>query len=219
MVPVHANAAAPQGKPFQIVHEALCLEVVGVLIGLLLGYLGSIPAAGPLAMLIVSAALDSERPRALRLALGGALAEGIWASVALLGVQQLASAHPRWLFVLQLVSAIVLVALGASMLRPRARRSEQPASHAHVLLGFVIVATNPAFLVAWTAFAAMTAPLHLRVAPVVLGGVVGIVLWFMTLFAIVARVRERFAIVDKLARVLGVVVIGFGLAMIVRLLR
>jgi len=192
---------------------------LAIAIGLLLGFVSSIPAAGPLAMLIVGAALEGDRERAVRLAIGGALAEGIWATIALLGVQRLVSAYPRALFALQLLSALVLALLGASMLRRRAQLSEQPASNAHALLGFVIVASNPAFLVAWTAFAAMLAPVRPSVAGVVAGATLGIVLWFMTLFAIVAHVRERFAGLDRVARVLGVVLIGFALAIVLRLLR
>jgi len=197
------------------VHVGVLLAIA---IGVGLGYLGSIPAAGPLAMLIAASALDGDRPRALRLALGGAVAEGIWAAIALLGVQQLIAAYPRALIGLQIVSAIVLIVLGASMLRPRERKNEQPASSAHVLLGFVLVATNPGFLVAWTGFAALLASFH-RVAyvgAIVAGAVVGIVLWFATLYAIVARVR--FTAVDRAKRVLGVLVIGFALAIVFRLL-
>ncbi len=189
------------------------------MIGVALGYVGSIPAAGPLAMLIAAAALDRDRPRALRLAIGGARAEGIWAAIALLGVQRLLAAAPRAMFGLQVVAAIVLLGLGASMLRSRAEKPEQPSSAAHVLLGFVLVATNPGFLVAWTGFAALLATFH-RVAfvfAIVAGATVGIVLWFLTLYAIVARVRV--ARIDRLTRAMGVVLVGFAIAIVIRLWR
>ncbi len=62
-----------------------------ILAGLILGFVGSIPAAGPLALLIVRAGLGHDgrsgrsgaRARALGLAIGGAAAESGWAMLAL----------------------------------------------------------------------------------------------------------------------------------------
>lgn len=173
--------------------------------------MGSIPAAGPLAILIATAALRNERTRAMRLAIGGALAEGIWAAIALLGVQRVLNAAP--LRAIQLVGAVVLIAIGASMLRVRPVRPRSESS-AHAVLGFVIVATNPGFLVAWTGFAALLASFGRagHVLPTVLGAIVGIVAWFATLFALVSRVRVSERALAIATRVLGVVVIGFGIA-------
>jgi threonine/homoserine/homoserine lactone efflux protein len=114
-----------------------------------------------------------------------------------------------------LIGAAVLILIGASMLR--ARKSRAPDSSAHAVLGFVIVATNPGFLVAWTGFAALLASFGRvgHVVPTAIGAAFGIVAWFLTLFALVARFRERFT--DRtlliITRVLGVVVIGFGVAL------
>lgn len=184
--------------------------------GALLGYVGSIPAAGPLAILIVTAALDRDRPRAARLAIGGALAEGLWAAIALLGIQRVVAGGA--LRAVSLVGAVVLVVLGALMLRPP-RPREGPSSPAHAVVGFVIVATNPGFLVAWTGFAAALATFgRFAALPTALGAVVGIVAWFATLYALVTRFALRPETLARVTRALGVVVIGFGLALGARVL-
>lgn len=51
--------------------------VLAFVIGVALGFFGSIPAAGPLALLIVQAGLDGARSRLAALAVGGAVAEGL----------------------------------------------------------------------------------------------------------------------------------------------
>lgn len=200
--------------------------MLALLVGLVLGYVGSIPAAGPLAMLIVSAALDRDRTRALRLAVGGAVAEGIWAAVALLGVQRvLTIPGGAPLTAIRVVGCVVLCGLGASMLRARPLSPREP-THADVVLGFVLVATNPGFLVAWTGFAALLAshgllhPHARSVMPTAVGAVLGIVAWFVTLYALVGRLRERFTerVRVVITRVLGVAMIGFGIALVVRAL-
>jgi threonine/homoserine/homoserine lactone efflux protein len=191
--------------------------LVSFLLGIALGFASSIPAAGPLAILIVTAALDRDRRRAVRLAIGGALAEGIWAAVALLGMERVI--HAGALRLVQAVGAVVLIALGALMLRaPRAARTES--SPAHAVVGFVIVATNPGFLIAWLGFAAAIASFG-RVAPIAtaLGAIAGIVLWFLTLYALVARFAVREETLRRITRVLGVAVIGFGVAVAVTVLK
>lgn len=190
---------------------------------MLLGYVGSIPAAGPLAILIVTAALERDRPRAVRLAVGGALAEGIWALVALLGVERLLASAPWALLAVQAIGAVVLVLLGASMARARPATARTGDSPAHAVVGFVFVATNPGFLVVWAGFASMLASFGRvgHAVPTALGAVLGIVLWFLTLFAIVERARGRFSegALSRVTRALGVVVIGFGVLVALRLWR
>jgi hypothetical protein len=51
------------------------MAVVAFALGILLGFVGSIPAAGPLLLLVIASGLEGQRRRALALAAGGALAE------------------------------------------------------------------------------------------------------------------------------------------------
>ena len=70
-----------------------------------------------------------------------------------------------------------------------------------VALGFMLVALNPAFLVAWTAFVSLlesgslfALTMTARDAPVLaFGAFVGIVGWFLTLLTMVSRNRARFS--------------------------
>jgi threonine/homoserine/homoserine lactone efflux protein len=191
--------------------------------GLVLGYVGSIPAAGPLALLIVASGVKRDAARALRLALGGAAAESIYALLAFWGLGETLPRYPLLIPITRAAGAALLVLLGLSLLR---RKEEDPKAiepapqpRRALLLGFSLVALNPGFLMAWTGFAALLAstPLTLRgpthAAAAGAGAFLGILGWFATLFVLVrsraTRIEPR--AVHTLHRAVGVVLLGMGL--------
>src|SRR5262245_32022112 len=117
--------------------------LLSLLAGVLLGYFGSIPAAGPLALLIYAAGMAGDRRRLTALALGGAVAEGLWAFAAASGLGFLLTHHPavsRWLAAwggLLLVAVGVLLLVTPARLETALRERREPGSAA--LFGFVIV--------------------------------------------------------------------------------
>ncbi len=199
-------------------------------IGVALGFLSSVPALGPLALAIATAALRNERKRALTLALSGAFAESIWAAIAVVGIGHLVLTNPDSLTALRLLGAVAIVLLGASLLRSSvaARSAEYPAERAgksDFLVGFVIVAANPGFLLTWTGLASLLVgsdgvPYSPRWA-IVAGAFLGIVAWFTTLVATVARFRTLLSQrwLERAVRGLALLVIALGLALAVSAMR
>jgi threonine/homoserine/homoserine lactone efflux protein len=198
--------------------------VLAFVIGVALGFTSSVPALGPLALAIASAALRNEQRRALALALSGAVAESMWAAVAMLGIGQLVLAHPGSLAALQAFGALAIVGFGISLFRGAASmRSSHPApapsGKSAFVIGFVMVAANPGFLLTWTGLTSLLigsdgVPYSPRWA-VVLGAFVGIVAWFVALFRLVLRFRTRLTTrwLERAIRSLAALVIACGVAL------
>ncbi|WP_437769054.1 LysE family transporter [Sorangium sp. So ce281] len=131
---------------------------LALVVGFLLGYLGSIPAAGPLAVLLVAAALAGQPRRVLLLAIGGAFAEGLWALAAARGLGWVLEAHPAIDRALRTGGAALVVAMGLALALAPRRAAEAPSSGratSALLTGFVLVALNPSFLASWIASCAV----------------------------------------------------------------
>jgi len=198
--------------------------MLAFLVGFALGFLGSVPAAGPLALTIVGAALERNGSKALRLAVAGATAECVWAAVALHGVAAARLQHWLELPALRVVGVVVLVSLAVSLLRARsaqplptsAGRAREATDFA---LGFFLVATNPSFPVAWMGSALFVAglPLSLREPTwtIVAGAFVGVVAWFTLLTRIVARAGShlRPRALRVAVRALGIVALMLAAAL------
>ena len=199
---------------------ALC-----VLIGFVFGYLGSVPVAGPLAVLVLRLGLDHDGRHAWYLAAGGALAEGIYSLMAFWGLGAFLDRHPAILPASRIAGALLCLGLGVVLLchRPRGPRVPAPGparGHKRSFLGgFLLTALNPTFLVTWTA--ALTA-LHAtglvrlspdHAVPFAAAVVLGVVAWFSTLLALLGRYRERFnpAGVALLIRAMGAVLVAAAL--------
>lgn len=193
------------------------------LLGFALGFFGSIPAAGPLAVAIAAAALAGDRGRARRLALGGAAAECVWAAIALYGVSWAPLGALRdgpWL---RALGGGVVALLGVALLRaperPRSEATAPAARASHVGVGFALVATSPTFLVAWSGSAVLVAslPSTLRepIWAIVVGAYVGVVAWFAILASALGRASARLRPerLRLVVRALGGVLVGLGLAL------
>jgi threonine/homoserine/homoserine lactone efflux protein len=195
--------------------------MLAFLLGWVLGFVGSVPAAGPLAVSVVAATLDDEPRRALRLSVGGAAAECGWASLAFFSVDRAALELGSLAIGLRALGAAVLIVLGFAMLRgaPTGGQTAKrlPARGSELATGFAIVATNPAFFVVWAGFSSFvfaTPGLPRSPVPLIVAGAfAGIVAWFWTLGKVASRVGRRLA-PAHLARIralLSVTIIGFGI--------
>lgn len=196
--------------------------------GFLLGYLGTIPAAGPLAMLVVLSALAGQRRRSALLAAGGAVAEGLWAAGAASGLGWVLGASPRLEHGLRLGGSALAIVMGLLMaLLPAPREPGPPRERAAsaLLAGFLLVALNPSFLATWLASCAVLRA-HPSVASVVsppqapwlgLGAALGVLGWFLTLGALLERFRERLAAWQRgLGRALGWALVAVGVVGLTR---
>jgi threonine/homoserine/homoserine lactone efflux protein len=195
---------------------------LALVVGFLLGYLGSIPAAGPLAVLLVATAIAGQSRRYLLLAAGGAFAEGLWALAAARGLGWVLEAHPVIDRALRASGAALVVAMGLALALAPRRESEAPSSGraaSALVTGFALVAFNPSFLASWIASCAVLraypalAPAALpdHAVGLAVGAAVGASSWFATLGRLLSRHRERLAAWHvRLVRGLGwsLVVVG-----------
>lgn len=168
--------------------------LVALLTGAALGFVLSIPAAGPLLGLVVLAGARGDFRRGLALASGGALAESLWALAALWGVDQLLARQASLLPAMRIASALLLVAIGVVLWRRASPGTPEPQARqralAPALLGFSLVLVNPGFPLTW---AAVIAALYSSGVPEVialpfaLGVFAGIVVWFALVLAVARR--------------------------------
>src|SRR5512140_2064902 len=87
-----------------------------LVLGLALGFLGSMPSAGPVGMFVVSEAV-SGRPRAgLHAALGSAVAESAYAFVAFWGFAMVLARFPHLVSTSRFLACVALVAMGLYLL-------------------------------------------------------------------------------------------------------
>lgn len=199
------------------------------LLGFVFGFVGSMPVAGPIAILVFSRGLEGRLRSGVYLACGAAIAESIYAYFAYWGFSELLS-HHRWIEpVTRTVAAVLLVGLGLRFVLSPGRKSEPELSPLEArknvgnkrsfLLGFTITALNPALIATWSAAVTTLhsfdivsfSPSH--ALPFSVGVLLGIASWFVILLGVLGRFRGRFQrqTLDKMVRVMGVFLIVLGL--------
>lgn len=187
-----------------------------LIVGFLFGYIGSIPLAGPISLLVLAYGLAGRLRGALAVAAGGAVAEGAYAYAAFRGLTGLFVRYPDLLPYSRAAGALVLLGLGGYFAFGQKDASSDPDAQraskgGDLALGFTLSALNPTLLVTWTAAASTLystgwlAPSSSSAVPFSLGAAAGIVAWFATLLALVSRYRERFrpALLARVVRLLG----------------
>jgi threonine/homoserine/homoserine lactone efflux protein len=196
------------------------MPVIAVLAGVAMGFVGSIPAAGPLLLLVVASGLSAERKQALALAAGGALAESGYVLLAFWGLSGLLDRYAGLVIAMRLSSGLLLLALGVLALAPRRGgiALEKPARAAGFAIGFSLVALNPAFLLTWSGIAAAAYTLgwldpRAGLAPyLAVGTFFGIVIWFACVAWLAEKNRERFRpeSLQKITRGVGVLLVAMA---------
>src|SRR5271170_2684173 len=86
------------------------------LVAFVFAFVGSLPLAGPIALLVVSNGASGRHKEALRIALGAAVAEGIYAFLAFWGFATFLARHALVLPISHGVTAVILCGLGARFL-------------------------------------------------------------------------------------------------------
>jgi len=180
--------------------------VVAILVGFAFGYIGSMPVAGPIALLVLRLGLSHDARHARFVALGGALAEGVYALLAFWGLSQVLDRYPKVLDASRIVGAVICLVLGLVLLlhKPKAAPPEIPngrqkGNKRSFFGGFLITALNPTLIVTWTAALAALHSTGLvtlapaRAVPFALAVVLGVVAWFSTLLWLVRRFKGRWS--------------------------
>lgn len=176
--------------------------LITCLVAFTFGFIGSIPLTGPVAVMVFSAGVRREYGVALRIGLGAALAEALYAAVAFWGFTRFLAHHPLVLPVSHAVSAVVLGALGVYFARWTPEEGEsKPRRHPNLeglLLGFSVSVINPTLLATWSAavaflYARQVVPFsELGALPFGAAAGAGVAGWELVFVGLLRRYESRF---------------------------
>jgi threonine/homoserine/homoserine lactone efflux protein len=205
--------------------------VIALFIGLALGFFGSVPVAGPIAVLVFAYGLEGRFRSAVFLSIGAAVAEAIYACAAFWGVGTLLERYPSVVPACNGVAAALLIALGIALIRRQPSEAEEKkpddGEGRAFSLGFTIAILNPTFLATWSAVMAalygagvMTHGTAMA-APFAVGVFAGIVAWFSLLVYLVKRFAGRFTrqSLDRFVKAMGVFLLVIGAWFLFELIR
>jgi threonine/homoserine/homoserine lactone efflux protein len=189
------------------------------LVALAFGFFGSMPLAGPIALMVVSRAARQKFDEALHVAFGAAIAEAMYSGVAFFGYATLFARHPLVKPVSQAVSALVLVVLGArfAVWSPKEKSDRRENAAGTILLGFTVSALNPTLLVTWGASVAFLyskglGGTNFEAVPFGLCAGAGVALWNVVLVRALRKYGGRMprAFITWTVRALGAALVGLG---------
>lgn len=204
-------------------------EFFGVMmLGFGMGFIGSIPPLGPVALMIISRVFKNQLKFAFAAGVGGALAEVIYAALAVTGVGLLRSKIGAGGGRLGLISAGILLGVGLYFFYKSWGRSAQErapelgAAHrggatvlSHFIRGFSVAIVNPILIVNWTLavvyfFALFQLKTNLADQLVFAAAVgVGKIIWTGIEVILLDKFRQRFsrAVLGRVETGLSIVVI------------
>lgn len=204
------------------------------LIALVLSFFGSMPIAGPIAVVVLSKGLDNKPRSGLFVAIGAAIAESAYAAVAFLGLTAALERYPLLLPISRIFGCLILVGLGVYFIVRKAKQAEEKreakkeedktptTAFNSAFLGLSVTALNPTLIVTWTAAvsAAQSTGLmrvnELDALPFGAGVLCGIIGWFATLLSLLTRFRKHIrpdslhSVIRGIGFVLVLMGIGFG---------
>ncbi|TNF32065.1 MAG: hypothetical protein EP329_11300 [Deltaproteobacteria bacterium] len=196
--------------------------------GLVMGFLGAIPVAGPVSAMVIERALDKRFLAGFLVAVGSALAEGAYAFLAVLGFSTFAE-RPWVAPASKAVAAVVLIGVGLSFaLRKHTEPAHEddgtpPPSRDGSLwrqwfIGFSVTIVNPTLLATWGAAASMLVASEwvalepMTGVPFGVGVAAGAAGWFGLLILIVKRFTRDIkpSSVRRIIKWIGWALVGLG---------
>jgi threonine/homoserine/homoserine lactone efflux protein len=195
-------------------------------IGLVAGFVGSIPIAGPIALLVFQRGIAGRFQSGLMNAYGAALAEALYSTLACMGVGALLRARPEWAILAHGFGgiAISLVGLFFFLQKPKHHASSEPERPRYerrgsFALGFTITLFNPTLIATWTAtlsllFVSFGVVIPVAVAPALgVGAASGICSWFSLAMVLLRRYHGRLnrRMMAQAIRYIGLFLIGVGI--------
>ena len=192
------------------------------LLALVFGYMGSMPLAGPIAIMAVARASRGKYSESLRIGLGAAAAEGIYAGLAFWGFTTFLARHAIVVPVSRAVTAIVLTAIGFRFvfwMPPEEPKDARENKAGTALLGFSVSAINPTLLLTWSAAVAalysrgLKEPSPAYAIPFGLCAAAGIGGWFFTLAALFKKFGGKLpeTAITWVIRAMGLVLVVLAL--------
>ena len=199
-------------------------------IAFVLGFVGSMPLAGPVSVMVVSRAGLGRFDEARNVAFGAAIGEGFYAGIAFLGFAALLARYPAAVPISKGVTAVVLLAVGAHFLRWKPKDGDdgkQRSGSSGLFLGLTASVVNPTLLITWSA---VTTAIYSRqvltmtplmAAPFGICAGAGIACWNVVLVAILRRYHNKFPqkAVTYFVRGMGLLLIGIALWSAIDVLR
>lgn len=204
--------------------------LVAAIIGLALGFVGSVPIAGPISAIVLQRGLERRYASAAYVGVGAAVGEGIYAFLAFWGFANLLVGR-LWIDVLSRgVAAVILCVLGVVFLRFRAPEAGSApaqgvryAAWPSLILGFSVTMINPTLLATWAATATTLYSTGFDMTPgdalpFAVGTAIGIGGWFALLSFILKRYGEKFErrLLQRLVRGIGLLLFGVAVWFVVR---
>jgi threonine/homoserine/homoserine lactone efflux protein len=197
---------------------------LALLAGMILGFIGSIPIAGPSSFLVLKNALEKGSREGFDIAVGAAAAETVYAFVALWGLTSAFVRFPFLASIARIVGALLIIVIGVYLVArrttQRTRRKETERDHQgrRWVRGFASAIFNPTLIVTWTSVVTAlhaTSLVEMRpvnALPFALGVGVGITGWFAILVKIVQRFRDQIQNggLDRAVRGMGWSMIAIG---------
>jgi threonine/homoserine/homoserine lactone efflux protein len=198
-------------------------------VALVFGFVGSMPLAGPISVMVVARAAQKQFGEALRVGLGASAAEAMYAGIAFFGFTTILEHHPVLVPISHGVTAVVLLALGVWFVfwKPKEKEDKEKNRAGTVLVGFTVSALNPTLLVTWTGAVAFLFSKGLGEvsawAAIPFGACagVGVASWFAVLVALLRKYGSKMSrsVLTWAVRTLGVALVGLGVWSGVQLVR
>ena len=208
--------------------------IAALVIGFVLAFLGSIPIAGPIAVIVLSKGLEHRNRAGLFIAIGAAVAEAIYAFLAFWGFSSILSRYPVLIPATRLIGCIILILLGIylAVRAPKSKEAAQTKDKSkvvgvrNILLGFSMTVVNPTLIVTWTAAvgaAHSTGLLAMRprdALPFSIGVCGGIITWFALMLMLIGRFHKSMQPekMQKIIKAIGIVLVVLGAAFGARVL-
>lgn len=199
---------------------ALLAAAAALLVAFLFGFITSIPPAGPVSALLIRQSADGEHRHAVRIGIGAALVESVFAATAA-GTVWLVAAQAALLHHIGfIVAALLFPVVGLRLLlwKPRSLTGQRVSKGGGVWLGASVAALNPTPLVAWGTFVALLHAAHLAVeGPLIplfgLAGGAGVLSWNLLLVGLLERHLGRLPrqLMTTFVRGVGCLLVGVGL--------
>jgi threonine/homoserine/homoserine lactone efflux protein len=202
--------------------------VVACVVAFAFAFLGSMPLAGPIAILTLSRAASGRYGEALRIGFGAAVAEGIYAGLAFWGFATFLPRHALVAPISQGATSVLLAVLGVRFVfwRPPAENGADPreSKAGTAFLGFSISALNPTLLVTWSAVVAFLYARGVEQSSTVVAipfgasATVGVAAWFACLVKLLHVFKSKLPVraFRWVIRIMGVALVAIGIASGVR---
>lgn len=202
----------------------MATDLIALLCGFAMGFVGSVPLTGPIALLVFHRGLQGRYARGIAIGFGGTLGELIYCALAVGGVGFLVEEFPLASAGMKFLSAMILVVFGLYFLIappktnldggdsvPRADDT-WPTDFGQ---GFAISAFNPILLLNWTAAVGILYSMTgIRLdfsggISFVIGAGLGVGGWFTLLVVILSQFRQRLpeGVIAWVQRAMGAIVL------------